>query len=172
MYKIIRRGTLCHASATIDDDGRWHSPSNGQFVRKPASELSNDELSAYNKRANLEKKYNENFPTKSKQVGDMFDATSKGLNNASNVVRNVRLKEKKNPRADLSKLSDNELRQILNREQMERQYDQFFNTPTESKGQKFVNGLATGLSIAGGVAGLAVAATTIYSTLIHKDTIL
>ena len=42
-------------------------------------------------------------------------------------------KTKKRPRADLSKLSDQELRDILTREEMERRYDTYFNTPTEKR---------------------------------------
>lgn len=159
MYKY-----LFHADYTIDDDGRWHSKSNGKFMPKP-DELSNDELAKLNKRKSLENKYEQLYPSRKKQVAEGLSGVQSGLNTAGNALRQVRLKEKKNPRADLSNISDDQLRKILNREQMERQYDQLFNTPTENKGQKFINGLSTGLTIAAGIAGLAVAGVTIYDKL-------
>lgn len=66
-------------------------------------------------------------------------------------------KTKKQPRADLSKLSDQELRDILNRENMERQYDQYFNTPTEKKGAKYLKDI---LAISTAVGGIVVAGLT------------
>jgi hypothetical protein len=159
MYKY-----LFHADYTIDDDGRWHSKNNGKFMPKP-DELSNDELAKLNKRRSLENKYEQLYPSRKKQVAEGLSGVQSGSNTAGNALRQVRLKEKKNPRADLSNISDEQLRKILNREQMERQYDQLFNTPTENKGQKFINGLSTGLTIAAGVAGLAVAGVTIYDKL-------
>lgn len=159
MYKY-----LFHADYTIDDDGRWHSKVHGRFMPKP-DELSNDELARLNKRRSLENKYEQLYPSRKKQVAEGLSGVQSGLNTAGNALRQVRLKEKKNPRADLSNISDDQLRKILNREQMERQYDQLFNTPTENKGQKFINGLSTGLTIAAGIAGLAVAGVTIYDKL-------
>lgn len=61
-------------------------------------------------------------------------------------------KTKKQPRADLSGYSNKELQEILTREELERRYDTYFNTPTERKGAEYAK---TILSIAG------VAATTI-----------
>lgn len=159
MYKY-----LFHADYTIDDDGRWHSKVHGRFMPKP-DELSNDELARLNKRKSLENKYEQLYPSRKKQVAEGLSGVQTGLNSTANALRQVRLKEKKNPRADLSNISDDQLRKILNREQMERQYDQLFNTPTENKGQKFINGLSTGLTIAAGIAGLAVAGVTIYDKL-------
>lgn len=47
-------------------------------------------------------------------------------------------KTKPNKRLDLSNMSDQELRNILNREQLERQYNDIFNKPQENKGKDFV----------------------------------
>jgi len=81
-------------------------------------------------------------------------------------------KTKKMPRADLSKLSDQELRDILNRENMERQYDQYFNTPTEKKGAKYIKNIASGISVAavtiGAVAGAAVGVMGLYDRIAAK----
>ena len=82
-------------------------------------------------------------------------------------------KTKKMPRADLSKLSDQELRDILNREEMERRYDAYFNTPTEKKGAKYVKAIASGISIAAGtigtVAGAAIGIMSLYDKLAAKE---
>lgn len=60
-------------------------------------------------------------------------------------------KAQKGPRADLSNMSDEELRKILTREEMERRYDTYFNTPTERKGVEYVK---TALTITAGVLGV------------------
>lgn len=165
-----------HYDYTIDDDGRFHSKEDGQFVNKhPSADImTNDQISRANRRATLIANYEKYYPSTAKKVSGDLGSISGSLNNAANNVRQVKIKDKKAPRIDLSNISDEELRKILNREQMERQYDSLFNTPTESKGQKFVNNLAVGLSIAGTIAGIAGAAASIYSIFgggKKKDTI-
>lgn len=86
-------------------------------------------------------------------VAKQFKSTT---NETSNIVDRFS-KGKKNPRADLSKLSDQELNDILRREEMERRYDTYFNTPTEKKGAKYLKDI---LAITGSVAGIAVAGLT------------
>lgn len=92
---------------------------------------------------------------------------SKGANTASQSLQNIsrNMKEKKKPRKDLSSLSDKELQQILNRERMEREYDTYFNTPQESKGKKWVEGIGTGLSYAAAIAAIVGTGFSIYATL-------
>ena len=65
---------------------------------------------------------------------------------------------KQNEKIDLSKMSDQELRQILNREQLERQYNDMFNKPQENKGKEFVK---KALEINSTIAGTAVTGLTI-----------
>ena len=64
-------------------------------------------------------------------------------------------------RYDLSSMSDQELQSILRREQMERQYNDYFNPQQENKGRKFVetavNIATTTTAIAGGALGIALA---------------
>lgn len=172
MYKAIINRSLCHANYTIDDDGRFHSTADGKFVSKggrvSVDQLSTDELKRVNTRDKLEEVYNKNHKTRAGRVAEGLDSASRGLSNAANATRNIRLKQKKNPRIDLSKYSDKELDAILRREEMEQRYDRYFNSPQENKGQKFVDGLTTALAIAGGVAGIAVAGVTIYDKLSNK----
>lgn len=156
-----------HANYTIDDDGRFHSKADGKFVTKKNSswvspdQLSTDELKKANNRRTLENKYNQLYPSRSKQLSDALSSTQSGLNTMGNALRQTKLPTKKNPRVDLSNLSDEQLRKVLNREQMERQYDQYFNTPVESKGQKFIDNAATIIPIIGGAVGIAVGATAL-----------
>lgn len=100
------------------------------------------------------------------KAANISKAISTGARNASqNLANNSSsyLRGKKGPRADLSHLSDQELRRILNREQMELDYDRYFNTPVESKGKKFVDGLSTVLGITATAAGIAGTAFSIYA---------
>lgn len=96
----------------------------------------------------------------------------KDVSNATYQYADKYGKTKKRARADLSKLSDQELRDILNRENMERQYDQYFNTPTEKKGAKFVKGAASAITLAatavGAVAGATLGILTLYDKLATK----
>ena len=112
----------------------YHDPKNGQFTY--AKGLSTAASIA-------------------KQVG--------GTTNSLNEVVDRFGKTKKQPRADLSKLSDQELNDILRREEMERRYDSYFNTPTEKKGAKLTKDALTVAKALGGiaVAGLTAAAMTI-----------
>lgn len=94
-------------------------------------------------------------------------AVSKGVKSLSdNLPQRIDryTRKKKAPRKDLSHLSDKELNEILNREQMERRYDEYFNTPVESKGATTLKEI---LAVAGDVAAvvgpLAVAGVAIYS---------
>lgn len=105
------------------------------------------------------------------KAANVSKAISVGARNASqNIANNSNsyLRGKKGPRADLSKYDDRELQRILNRERMEREYDSYFNTPVESKGKKFVDGLSTVLGITATAAGIAAAGFTIYSAVNKK----
>ena len=152
--KYVGRNHLSHADYTIDDDGRWHSKVDGTFMPKP-DELSNEELKKLNNRKTLENRYNQLYPSRNKRVAEGLSGVQSGLNSMGNALRQTKLPTKKKPRADLSNLSDEQLRKVLNREQMERQYDQYFNTPVESKGQKFIDGAATIIPIISGTVGIA-----------------
>ena len=65
---------------------------------------------------------------------------------------------KKNKKMDLSEMSDKELRDAINREMLERQYNQVFNPPTVSKGRQFVK---DALETTGAVLGVASSALAI-----------
>jgi len=71
---------------------------------------------------------------------DMADSIAKGAK-ASGSVIDMFNKPKKGKRADLSQMSDQELNSILNRERLERQYDEYFNPPQINKGWEIVKGV-------------------------------
>lgn len=84
--------------------------------------------------------------------------------NLSNKLRDANrnsMRNQKRSRMDLSKMSDNELRQKINRELLERQYNDVFNPAKVSKGRevadRVLDSAGTALSIAGSAAALALA---------------
>lgn len=95
---------------------------------RKASEMSDQEPTDFNKRKGLEKQYNkytkgdENKKWENvKQVANLVDST---INQASRSVDDAYRDEhrRKKNQIDLSHLSDDELRKIVNRLNMERQY--------------------------------------------------
>lgn len=100
-------------------------------------------------------------PESAKRAGMASKTVSEGMNKASRNLSSSPTFNKKNPRLDLSKMSDDELRQVLNRERMEQEYNRYFNTPQESKGKKFVD---TALPIAATVVGMVGTGLIAYST--------
>lgn len=72
--------------------------------------------------------------TRSKNITDSGKSIT---NELSNLERQTR--SKNNKRMDLSKMSDAELRNTINREMLERQYNQMFNAPEVSKGRQVVS---------------------------------
>lgn len=82
--------------------------------------------------------------------------------NLSNKMRDANrnaMRNTKRERLDLSSMSDKELRDRINRELLERQYNDVFNPPTVSKGRaaadKILDGAGTALAIGGSAVGLA-----------------
>lgn len=61
-------------------------------------------------------------------------------------------KPKQGKRIDVSNMSDDDLRAILNRERMEREYNNYFNPPTVNKGAEVVKGIGNFISTSGTIA--------------------
>lgn len=72
--------------------------------------------------------------SRSKNVADSGKSIANELGNLERATR-----RKDNKRMDLSKMSDAELRSTINRELLERQYNQMFNDPEVSKGRQVVS---------------------------------
>lgn len=62
------------------------------------------------------------------------------------------MKPKQGKRLDVSNMSDDDLRAILNRERMEREYNNYFNPPTVNKGAEVVKGIGNFISTSGTIA--------------------
>lgn len=84
--------------------------------------------------------------------------------NLSNKLKDANrnsMRNQKRSRLDLSNMSDNELRQKINRELLERQYNDVFNPAKVSKGRevadRVLDSAGTVLSVAGSAAALALA---------------
>lgn len=89
------------------------------------------------------------------------DSSSDLIRKGQDLERATRLEKK---RMDLSKMSDQEMRERINRELLERQYDDLFNKQKVSKGRQKVKEV---LDIAGSVTGITGTALGIALT-IHK----
>lgn len=87
-------------------------------------------------------------------IKSITDDASSIARQGSQSLNKMFNKPTRGPRYDLSSMTDAELRSILNREQMERQYNDYFNPPQLSTGQKWMNGLGTALDVAATVGGV------------------
>lgn len=76
----------------------------------------------------------------SKNYLDIAKSIESGTKATNNVI-DMFNKPKQGKRIDLSQMSDDELRAILNREQMERTYNSYFNPPTVNKGWEVVKNI-------------------------------
>lgn len=95
-------------------------------------------------------------PGKLETARDAIDASSKAVD-AGKKLANM-IPEKKAPRMDLSSMSDQELRAAINREMMERQYNDMFAPKQKSRGKQV---LRDTLEVAGGVLAVGASAVTI-----------
>lgn len=129
--------------------------------KKSSVEVSDDEKQAAVKKYNLDKAYQ-------KTLGpDKLESTRKALNSSSELVNQARRMNRESmerqthtERMDLSKMTDKELRDRINRENLELQYNRLFGEQksTVSKGQQY---LAQTLDVAGDVLAIAGSAVTI-----------
>lgn len=79
--------------------------------------------------------------------------------NSSNLVNSVKVKKS---RMDLSKMSDKELRDRINREFLEKQYNDLFNQNNKARGKEMVSNV---LSTAGNVLSVAASALGVAISL-------
>ena len=135
--------------------------------RKKTSSMSDEELTNGVKRMSLEKTYNslakENRrPSKLEKTKKVVDATSNAVNQVKNLNRsNPQAKEK----IDLSKMTDAQMRERINRANLEKQYSDLFAKPAEvSKGQQY---LSKTLDVAG--SALAIGSSALGIALAIKE---
>ena len=171
-YKAIINGKyLCHMNP-------YHDPKNGHFAPKPGgASIHNFSEYAGKKYDGNTKKATSNVTGSSKKhknnedrLSKGFKATSDALGKAAKNVSNIRLHGKKQ-KTDLSQYSDAELQRIVNRLGNEQRYEQLTRSENVSKGQKFINGLGTGLTIATLVTGVIGGAAGAYTAFTGKSPI-
>ena len=98
-------------------------------------------------------------------VNEDISRTKRVADESANLTRNLKTlndqgnRYKRNKRLDLSDMSDQELRNKINRELLERQYNDVFNPPTVSKGRQYIGKIleTTGTVLAIGSSALGIA---------------
>lgn len=103
-------------------------------------------------------------PDANRWVREDLDRAKKATNATSDLVKqaqnvNNASKSKSRPRMDLSKMSDQELRERINRERLEREYNDMFAPQKVSKGRKYITNTleAAGTVLAIGSSALGIA---------------
>ena len=139
--------------------------------REKASSMTDDELTSQVRRMNLEKQYKklskENKPvSKTEKTKKVVDATSNLVNQAKNLSRESANAQLKKEKLDLSKMTDQELRDRINRTNLERQYNDMFakEQTNVSKGQEFATKC---LEVGGSV--LAIGSSALGIALVIKE---
>lgn len=85
-----------------------------------------------------------------KRARNVSDSTSQVVREAQNLERLSRSNKKSRNRMDLSSMTDKELRERINRELLERQYNDVFNTQKQSRGREYVQSvLSTATTVLG-----------------------
>lgn len=133
--------------------------------REKASSMTDDELTSQVRRMNLEKQYKklskENEPvSKTEKTKKVVDATSTLVGQAKKLSQDSSSSKKE--KLDLSKMTDQELRDRINRTNLERQYNDMFAPPaTVSKGRQYASNIldvaGTTLAIGSSALGIALA---------------
>jgi hypothetical protein len=133
--------------------------------RENVKSMSDEELTSQVRRMNLEKSYKQlskdNAPTsKTEKVKKVVDTTSSLVGQAKNLSRDSGGSKKE--KLDLSKMTDQELRDRINRTNLERQYNDMFAPPaTVSKGRQYASNIldvaGTTLAIGSSALGIALA---------------
>ena len=140
-----QKGEENNSSKEIDNDDR-DTKLNGDF-----SNYSTKKIKNVNERNEAISKYKKNHPDKLQTYADIANSTSSSLKNASQVIDS--LPRKSRPRMNLNDMSDKELNDKINREILERRYNDLFSSPTKEEiGRQKVS---TILSTAGTIAGVA-----------------
>lgn len=149
-----------------NEDGSYTAAGKRRAKQQKAESMSDEELAARVKRLNMEKTYKklskESEPKstleKSKDVVDSASSLANRLKEADRKAASSKPK----PRMDLSNMSDKEMRDRINRELLERQYNDLFAQPDSvSRGRQYVSqiidSVGTGLAIGGSALSIALA---------------
>jgi hypothetical protein len=127
----------------------------GKARAKESDSMSDDELASKVKRMNLESQYDklnkENAPAPQKSNVEKIKKVVDAASGITKQAKTIATPASKPERIDLDKMTDSELREKVNRFNLEKQYKEIVNTTspqTMTKGQQYVN---QALDIAGTV---------------------
>ena len=134
-------------------------------AKEKTSPMSDDDLKSKVNRLNLEKQYKDlkketSKPSKMEKTKKTIDATSSLVNEAKKLNREAGAQKK--TKLDLSNMTDQQLRDHINRTNLERQYNDMFAPPaTVSKGKQYASNVlevaGTTLAIGSSALGIALA---------------
>lgn len=138
----------------------------GKKRYEDAKPLSDEELKSQVQRLNMEKQYrnlkkNAEGPSKLERTKKLVDSASTLVNESKKISKEAKKTAAKG--IDLSEMTDQQLRDRINRFNLERQYNDIFgaDSMTVSKGQKLVDdildGVGTALTLGSSAIGLAIA---------------
>lgn len=157
-------GEVGDSSSNAKDAGKSKTSTSG---KKSVKDMEDQELTNKVKRLNLEKQFEK--LTKEDEPPSNLEKTKKVVDSASNLVNQAKNMTKSNStkvRPDLSKMTDKELRDMITRENLERQYTDLFGkeSASVSKGKRMVNNV---LEYGGSV--LAIGSSALGIALAIKD---
>lgn len=138
----------------------------GKKRYEDAKLLSDEELKSQVQRLNMEKQHrnlkkNAEGPSKLERTKKLVDSASTLVNESKKISKEAKKTAAKG--IDLSEMTDQQLRDRINRFNLERQYNDIFgaDSMTVSKGQKLVDdildGVGTALTLGSSAIGLAIA---------------
>lgn len=129
--------------------------------KRNVSDMTDDELLRDNKRHALESQYKKNHPqpkSKLQKEKEAVDSAQKATQRVRDLNRSIRNSRKQNGK-DLSKMSDDDLRKVINRKNLERQYRDLVYEPDKiDRGQAKLDEI---LSYGGAALGVASSALSI-----------
>lgn len=112
------------------------------------------------KRSELESDANRYVKEDLHRTKNLTDSSNNLVRNLENI-NNSRIKDTPRKKVDLSNMSDQELRDRINRANLERQYNDMFNAPQVPKGREYAAKVlkygGEALTVAGSAVGLALA---------------
>lgn len=182
MWHYIQTDCLMHYGKGHLDGGRsgrypWGSGKKNKdrppSAKQQAKEMSDDELSKKVKRMKLERQYvqtkkdidgDDNTPTPLDSAKKTVDVTGDFVRNAKRQVDDEIRRRPKVVSEDLSKMTDQQLRDKINRAALEQQYTNYYGKQQVSKGERYVSQT---LEVAGSV--LAVTSSALAIALAIKQ---
>ena len=152
------------AHSQSEKEAGWkQSLGGGSPKLKRAADMSNEELTEYNKRKSLENQYNKVNGLDKTPLDvskSMLDTSSNAARQMSNNLRSDSNQKPKRERMDLHEMSNKELQAAITRENLERQYSDMFGEEKKKTGKEkaasILDGVGSTLTIAAAAVQIAI----------------